>query len=85
MGRTFSQGCLLAYRDAIFTASMVPFGWVIGAPLLGWLADQLGRRKPALVVGILIMLSCLLQLALAPQVLPSWLTRSCSAWDREPQ
>lgn len=72
--RFLQQDASLAYRDAIFTASMVPFGWVIGAPLLGWLADQLGRRKPALVVGILIMLSCLLQLALAPQVLPSWLT-----------
>jgi MFS family permease len=35
---------------------MVPLGWVIGAPLLGFLADRIGRRKPVLIAGIVLML-----------------------------
>lgn len=43
--------------DAISRSSMVPLGWVIGAPLLGYLADWWGRRKPVLVGGIVLMLA----------------------------
>ncbi len=32
--------------------SMLFFGWAIGAPIMGWLSDYLGRRKPVLLVGI---------------------------------
>jgi MFS family permease len=35
---------------------MTPLGWVVGCPLLGWLADYIGRRKPALILGAIIML-----------------------------
>ena len=38
------------------TSSLVPMGWVIGCPLLGWLADQIGRRKPVLIGGAAAML-----------------------------
>ena len=37
-------------------ASMVPIGWVIGCPLLGYISDKLGRRKPVLIGGALLML-----------------------------
>ncbi len=50
------QGWHLDYADAVHRASMVPFGWVIGCPTLGYIADHMGRRKPALFGGILIML-----------------------------
>jgi len=33
--------------------SMLFLGWAIGAPLMGWLSDYSGRRKPVLLVGIL--------------------------------
>ncbi|MDN3564145.1 MFS transporter [Paeniroseomonas aquatica] len=42
--------------EAVARASMVPLGWVIGAPLLGYLADRIRRRKPALYGGIGLML-----------------------------
>lgn len=38
--------------------SMVPIGWVIGCPLLGWISDKIGRRKPVLIGGALVLLAC---------------------------
>ena len=38
-------------------ASMVPIGWVIGCPLLGYISDKIGRRKPVLIIGALVMLA----------------------------
>lgn len=51
------QGWHLDYAEAVRRASMVPLGWVIGCPVLGYIADHIGRRKPALFGGILIMLA----------------------------
>ena len=42
--------------QAVARSSMVPLGWVIGAPLFGYIADSMGRRKPALTAGIVLML-----------------------------
>jgi len=33
--------------------SMLFLGWAIGAPVMGWLSDYSGRRKPVLLAGIL--------------------------------
>jgi MFS family permease len=50
------DGLHVSYAEAVNRASMVPLGWVIGCPLLGYLADHLGRRKPILIGGALLML-----------------------------
>jgi MFS family permease len=42
--------------QAIARSSMAPLGWVIGAPLLGYLADRIGLRKPVLFAGMVLML-----------------------------
>lgn len=72
--RFFQQDRLFNYHDAVFAISMVPLGWVLGCPLFGWLADALGRRKRALIIGICMMLACAMQLTFAPALLPAWMT-----------
>ncbi len=52
------------------TASLVTMGWVIGCPVLGWLSDKRGRRKPALFLGIAIMIVMMLQMIALPTLLP---------------
>ena len=33
----------------------MPFGWIIGCPLLGWISDRIGRRKPVIVGGGIVL------------------------------
>jgi MFS family permease len=72
--RFFEADKSFSFADAVFAVSMVPLGWVFGCPLLGWLADRLGRRKPVYLGGAVIMLIGFVQLIYAPTLLPSWLT-----------
>ena len=52
----FQQDRGVEYARAVSIASMVPLGWVVGCPLLGWLADYVGLRKPTLILGAVVML-----------------------------
>ncbi|MGA2813477.1 MAG: MFS transporter [Candidatus Acidiferrum sp.] len=52
----FQRDRMFSYHDAVVTGSLVPLGWVFGCPLLGWLADFVGRRKPVLIGGAVVML-----------------------------
>jgi MFS family permease len=49
----------LDYGSAVMRSATVPVGWIIGCPLLGFLSDRLGRRKPVIVVSAVVLLACL--------------------------
>ena len=72
--RFFQADKLFSFSDAVFAISMVPLGWVFGCPLLGWLADRIGRRKLVYLGGAAIMLIGFVQLVYFPALLPAWLT-----------
>lgn len=59
--------------EAVVRSSMVPLGWVIGAPLLGYLADRIGLRKPILMAGIVLALLSLVAVVYLPGLLPPYI------------
>jgi MFS family permease len=62
------------YASAVLRSSMVPFGWIIGCPLLGFLSDRIGRRKPVIAAGAVVLLACLAWILYGPaDVFPPYL------------
>ena len=45
----------MPYEVAVLRSAAVPFGWIIGCPLLGWISDRIGRRKPVIIGGAAVL------------------------------
>jgi MFS family permease len=62
------------YATAVLRSATVPFGWIIGCPLLGFISDRIGRRKPVIIGGAAVLLLCLGWILFGPaNVLPPYI------------
>lgn len=61
------------YGSAVMRSAAIPFGWIIGCPLLGYISDRIGRRKPVIIGGAFVLLVCLGWILFGPPgVLPPY-------------
>jgi MFS family permease len=54
------------YGTAVLRAATVPLGWVIGCPLLGWMSDRIGRRRPVMAGGGIVLALCFTSILFGP-------------------
>lgn len=57
--RFLQEGRGREYETAVSMAATVPLGWMVGCPLLGFISDRLGRRKPVIFGGAAVLLGVL--------------------------
>jgi MFS family permease len=68
------EGWHVGYTQAVDRAATVAMGWVFGCPILGYIADRLGCRKPVVLGGAALMLAAMLAIAyLPPETFPPYL------------
>src|SRR5262245_57316978 len=64
--RYLQEGRGFDYATAVLRSATVPFGWIIGCPLLGFLSDRIGRRKPVIIAGAALLLVCVAWILYGP-------------------
>jgi MFS family permease len=57
--------------------SMLFIGWGLGAPVVGWLSDRMGRRKPAFTAGLTVCTAAIATLVFVPALPVSTIAALC--------
>ena len=57
--RYLQEGHGLEFGPAVMRSASVPFGWIIGCPLLGLISDRIGKRKPVILAASAVLFACL--------------------------
>lgn len=70
----FQKDRHMDFQSATLVSAFVAMGWVLGCPLMGWIADKIGRRKPVLIGGAIMMILSLLQLLYLPELYPAYIS-----------
>jgi MFS family permease len=47
------------YASAVIRSATVPLGWIIGCPFLGFISDRIGKRKPVIIGGAVVLFASL--------------------------
>jgi MFS family permease len=56
----------LDYGTAVMRSATVPFGWIIGCPLMGLISDRIGYRKPVIIAGAVVLFNCIAWILFGP-------------------
>jgi len=56
----------LDYGTAVMRPATVPFGWIIGCPLLGLISDRVGYRKPVIIAAAVVLFNCIAWILFGP-------------------
>jgi sugar phosphate permease len=64
--RYLQEGRGFDYATAVLRSAAVPIGWMIGCPLLGFISDRIGRRKPVIIASAAVLLACLAWILYGP-------------------
>lgn len=70
----FQQDKAFSFHEATIASAMIPMGWVFGCPLLGYLTDRIGKRKPVLIGGATVMILAILQILFFPEFCSTYVT-----------
>ena len=63
----------IGYAESVLRSATVPFGWIIGCPLLGYISDKIGRRRPVIIGGAITLGICLAWILFGPAgILPKY-------------
>jgi MFS family permease len=57
--RYLQEGHDLDFGAAVIRSATVPFGWIIGCPLMGLISDRIGKRKPVILGASAVLFVCL--------------------------